>query len=103
MENECTICHSDGSKSNPILTLYENRRGSDGAHEEIRLCRTCVRQREVAAWSTRGARGQRLHEALEPQPERAEGRYLFLEDSGRIHLVRMRPNWFASHASALTS
>lgn len=103
MDNECAICGSEGTKTNKIRSYSEVRQNPDGFHDEIRLCESCVKTREVASWSVKTDPGRRLHGELDLQMETPGGRYTYLDDDRRLHLLRLRTNWVSRHAASVTS
>lgn len=102
MENICELCGEEPSSKNPVASLTELGGRNEAAHEEVRLCKTCVKRREVRSWDRRGIKARAIHEALDERPA-PHGRFAYLEDVRRIHLVRMRHGWISAHAAVTTS
>lgn len=103
MERGCAICGTSSSRKNVVASYVESRQGPPGRHHEIPLCEACVERREVESWKTKTVTAQRMHTGLGRQEESPLGRYVYLEDKDRIRLVRLRAEWVAAHAVAVTS
>lgn len=95
----CAVCGTAGTKKNPVLALHEIGWAQEFA-DVIEVCQGCLRGREVASWTMRGAKGLKIHNALQNHGAPSRSKYTYLEEPSAIHLVRMRHDWILSHALA---
>jgi len=92
--DSCVVCGHTPVATDAVVRLVT----PDGGHV-LHLCEECLERREVAHW-TGVIGGEEVERAL--RRRRSPERFTYLHDeTGDVHLVRLRDAWVRGHARAV--